>query len=411
MLNKYRYINQYYPKTRRGGPVCPPGINRKRICFNKKLVSLALLFSIFLCSIIPAFAAEEIKMINAPAGVLMEAQTGKILFEKNSHEQRPCASVTKVMTLLLVFEAIDSGKLSLDTTITASEHAASMGGSDIWLEPGETMSADDMIKATVVASANDAAVALAEQISGSEESFVEQMNVRAKELGMKDTVFKNCNGLDEEGHITSAYDVAVMSRELIKHEKIFDYTSVWIDYLRGGKTQLVNTNKLLKTYKGITGLKTGTTDDAGCCISATAARDGMSLIGVVLGCDNGKQRFADAAALLDYGFANYSVKELSVPEDMPVDIGVDNGMESSVGIKCDVNSGFVTGKASVDEITSSIDLPESLEAPVEEGQIIGKLSFESNGEKRDFQITTAGNVEPITFGGVFKTALNSLLAL
>ena len=228
---------------------------------------------------------------------------------------------------------------------------------------------------------------------------------------MKDTVFKNCNGLDEDGHITSAYDVAVMSRELIKHEKIFDYTSVWIDYLRGGKTQLVNTNKLLKTYKGITGLKTGTTDDAGCCISATATRDGMSLIGVVLGCDNGKQRFADAAALLDYGFANYSVKELSIPEDMPVNIGVDNGMESTVGIKCDVNSGFVTGKASADEITSSIDLPESLEAPVEEGQIIGKLSFEANGEKRDFQITAAGNVESITFGGVFKTALNSLLAL
>ncbi len=280
---------------------------------------LILSISIIFCSIIPVFAAEETKLITAPAGVLMEAQTGKILYENNPHEQRPCASVTKVMTLLLVFEAIDSGKLSLDTTITASEHAASMGGSDIWLEPGETMSADDMIKATVVASANDAAVALAEQVSGSEESFVEQMNNRAKELGMKDTVFKNCNGLDEDGHITSAYDVAVMSRELIKHEKIFDYTSIWIDYLRGGKTQLVNTNKLLKTYKGITGLKTGTTDDAGCCISATATRDGMSLIGVVLGCDNGKQRFADAAALLDYGFANYSVKELSIPEDMPVD--------------------------------------------------------------------------------------------
>lgn len=391
--------------------MCPPAKNRKRFMYNKNIICFILSISIIFCSIIPVYAAEETKMITAPAGVLMEAQTGKILYENNPHEQRPCASVTKVMTLLLVFEAIDSGKLSLDTTITASEHAASMGGSDIWLEPGETMSVDDMIKATVVASANDAAVALAEQVSGSEESFVEQMNNRAKELGMKDTVFKNCNGLDEDGHITSAYDVAVMSRELIKHEKIFDYTSIWIDFLRGGKTQLVNTNKLLKTYKGITGLKTGTTDKAGCCISATATRDGMSLIGVVLGCDNGKQRFADAAALLDYGFANYSVKELSIPEDMPVDIGVDNGMESSVGIKCDVNSGFVTGKASADEITSTLDLPESLEAPVEEGQIIGKLSFEANGEKRDFQITAAGNVEPITFGGVFKTALNSLLAL
>jgi D-alanyl-D-alanine carboxypeptidase (penicillin-binding protein 5/6) len=295
--------------------------------------------------------------------------------------------------------------------ITASEHAASMGGSDIWLEPGETMSADDLIRATVVASANDAAVALAEEISGSEDAFVDRMNERAKQLGMKDTVFKNCNGLDEDGHVTSAYDVAVMSRELTKHEKIFDYTSIWIDYLRNGKTQLVNTNKLLKTYKGITGLKTGTTDDAGCCISATAARDGMSLIGVILGCDNGKKRFAEAAYLLDYGFANYSVKELSVPGDMPLGIEVENGMESSVELSCKVNTGFVISKATSDEITSKVDLPESIEAPVEEGQVIGRLSFESGDQKRDFEITAGGAVERMTFGGVFKTALNSLLTL
>ena len=179
------------------------------------------------------------------------------------------------MTLLLVFEAMDSGRLSLDDTITSSAHAASMGGSDIWLEEGESMTADDMIKATVVASANDAAVALAEHISGSEDAFVEQMNARAKELGMDDTTFKNCNGLDEEGHLTSAYDVALMSRELRKHEKIYDYTSIWLDYLRNGETQIVNTNKLLKTYKGITGLKTGTTDDAGCCMAASAQRDAV----------------------------------------------------------------------------------------------------------------------------------------
>lgn len=377
---------------------------------HKKFVSLFLTMALLFC-FCPEIIAAETETITAPAAVLMEAQTGKILFEKNAHEQRPCASVTKVMTLLLVFEAMDNGSFSLDTPITASEHAASMGGSDIWLEPGETMSADDMIKATVVASANDAAVALAEQVSGSEEAFVGKMNERAKQLGMKDTVFKNCNGLDEDGHVTSAYDVAVMSRELTKHEKIFDYTSIWIDYLRNGETQLVNTNKLLKTYKGITGLKTGTTDDAGCCISATASRDGMSLIGVVLGCDNGKKRFAEAASLLDYGFANYSVKELSVPEELPLSIEVENGMESSVELNCEVNSGFVTGKATSDEITSKFDLPQSIEAPVEEGQVIGRLSFESGDQKRDFKITAANGVEQITFGGVFKTALNSLLAL
>jgi D-alanyl-D-alanine carboxypeptidase (penicillin-binding protein 5/6) len=377
---------------------------------HKKIISIFLTAALLLGSC-PEIIAAETEAITAPAAVLMESQTGKILFEKNAHQQRPCASVTKVMTLLLVFEAIDSGSFSLDTMITASEHAASMGGSDIWLEPGETMSADDLIRATVVASANDAAVALAEEISGSEDAFVDRMNERAKQLGMKDTVFKNCNGLDEDGHVTSAYDVAVMSRELTKHEKIFDYTSIWIDYLRNGKTQLVNTNKLLKTYKGITGLKTGTTDDAGCCISATAARDGMSLIGVILGCDNGKKRFAEAAYLLDYGFANYSVKELSVPGDMPLGIEVENGMESSVELSCKVNTGFVISKATSDEITSKVDLPESIEAPVEEGQVIGRLSFESGDQKRDFEITAGGAVERMTFGGVFKTALNSLLTL
>ena len=301
-----------------------------RKAFVSITLCAVLLLSPFVGLKVNALSADS---ISAPSAVLMESSTGKVLFEKNPHEQRPCASVTKIMTLLLVFEAVDSGKLSLDDGITASEHAAGMGGSDIWLEKGETMSADDMIKATVVVSANDAAVALAEHISGSEDAFVEKMNSRAKELGMNDTVFKNCNGLDEEGHITSAYDVALMSRELTKHEKIFDYTSIWLDNLRGGKTQIVNTNKLLKTYNGITGLKTGTTNDAGCCMSATATRGDVSLISVVLGCKTGKERFADAAALLDYGFANVSVKELTLPEDMPKSIEVNGGMTDSVKLE------------------------------------------------------------------------------
>lgn len=377
---------------------------------RKAIISAVLCISLLLPSAIPVAALGD-DSVSAPSAVLMEASTGKIVYEKNSHEQRPCASVTKVMTLLLVFEAIDRGKLSLEDTITASEHAASMGGSDIWLENGETMSADDMIKATVVASANDAAVALAEHLSGSEDAFVEQMNNRAKELGMNDTVFKNCNGLDEEGHVTSANDVAIMSRELTKHEKIFDYTSIWLDNLRDGKTQIVNTNKLLKTYNGITGLKTGTTDDAGCCMSATATRGDVSLISVVLGCESGKQRFADAAALLDYGFANIAVKELKIPEEMPQSLDVVGGMEKTVDLQCDVDSNVVVDKSADVDIKTELDLPENLEAPVEENQVVGSLKFTVNGETKIFDITARQQVEETSFGSIFNVVYNSLLAL
>ena len=374
-------------------------------------VFISLLCIIFMLVPVTASALTE-ESISAPSAILMEASTGKILFEKNAHEQRPCASVTKVMTLLLVFEAIESGKLSYDTTITTSAHASSMGGSDIWLEEGETMSADDMIKATVVASANDAAVALAEHISGSEDAFIEEMNKRAKELGMKDTVFKNCNGLDEEGHVTSAYDVAVMSRELTKHEKVFEYTSIWLDTLRNGETQIVNTNKLLKTYNGITGLKTGTTDDAGCCMSATATRGEVSLVAVVLGCDTGKQRFSDSAALLDYGFANISVKELTLPDDMPKSVKVNNGMKGEVAIKGDVSSKVVIDKGSNAEIKTQINLPESIDAPITQNQKVGTLKYSIDGkEVYSCDITATEEIAESTFGQVFAMLFNSLISL
>lgn len=365
---------------------------------------------------IPVFSVDvnavTEETITAPSAVLMETSSGKILFEKNPHEQRPCASITKVMTMLLVCEAIDNGKLSLDDTITASAHAASMGGSDIWLEEGETMSADDMIKATVVASANDAAVALAEHLCGSEEVFVEKMNEKASQLGMKDTVFKNCNGLDEDGHITSAYDVAVMSRELMKHEMIFDYTSIWLDNLRDGKTQIVNTNKLLKTYNGITGLKTGTTNDAGCCMSASAKRGDMNLVAVVLGCNSGKERFSDAAALLDYGFANFSVTQLKAPEDLPKTIKVENGMQGNIGIGCDVNASIVLDKNSSSKIVSKIDLPESIEAPVVSGQKLGTVTYSLDGNAvKSFEITALQDAEKISFASVFSVLLNSIISL
>lgn len=380
-----------------------------------KKLSLALIIAIIFTAI-PVFSVEvnavTEETITAPSAVLMETSSGKILFEKNPHEQRPCASITKVMTMLLVCEAIDNGKLSLDDTITASAHAASMGGSDIWLEEGETMSADDMIKATVVASANDAAVALAEHLCGSEEVFVEKMNEKASQLGMNDTVFKNCNGLDEDGHITSSYDVAVMSRELMKHEMIFDYTSIWLDNLRDGKTQIVNTNKLLKTYKGITGLKTGTTNDAGCCMAASATRGDMSLVAVVLGCNSGKERFSDAAALLDYGFANFSVTQLKAPEDLPKTIKVENGMQGNIGIGCDVNASIVLDKNSSSKIVSKIDLPESIEAPVVSGQKLGTVTYSLDGNAvKSFEITALQDAEKISFASVFSVLLNSIISL
>lgn len=282
--------------------------------------------------------------VKAPAAVLMEAQTGKVLYQKEPHAQRPCASVTKVMTLLLVMEALDNGSLSLTESVPASAHAASMGGSDIWLKEGETMSVDNLIKATAVASANDAAVVLAERVAGSEEAFVQKMNEKAKALGMHDTVFKNCNGLDEDGHVTSAYDVALMSRALMQHKAIFRYTTIWMDSVRDGATQLVNTNKLLKSYQGITGLKTGTTSKAGSCISATAERNGMSLIAVVLGAANTNDRFSTARTLLDYGFAGWAMADLPQPEQALAAVPVTNGMLPQVSVRADLNGKVLVPK-------------------------------------------------------------------
>lgn len=349
--------------------------------------------------------------ISAPAAVLMDADTGKILYEKNAHDQRACASITKVMTLTLVMEAVDSGKIHMDDVVTASAHAASMGGSDIWLEEGEQMTVDDMIKATAVASANDAAVALAEFICGTEDDFVVKMNEKAKELGMGDTTFKNCNGLDEEGHITSAYDVALMSRELIQHDKIFDYTSIWLDNLRGGETQIVNTNKLLRSYDGITGLKTGTTGEAGACISATAERNGLSLIGVVLGADSGKERFRDAATLLDYGFANFESIELELEEEL-APITVEGGMEDEVSISCEGVTGLTVPKGEGKGITQTVDIPESLTAPVRKGDVVGRVVFSLNEEElASFDVTANDDVEEKSFGSILGLLLHSLIKM
>lgn len=344
----------------------------------------------------------------APSAVLMEASTGKVLYEKNAHEQRPCASITKVMTLLLVMEGLDSGQIYLEDMVTASEHAASMGGSDIWLEPGETMSVDDLLKATVIVSANDAAVALAEHLCGSEEAFVQRMNERAAELGMTKTVFKNCNGLDEDGHVTTAYDIALMSRALIAHEKIFDYTQVWMDELRGGKTQLVNTNKLLKTYSGITGLKTGTTGKAGSCMTATAERDGMSLIAVVLGCDTTDNRFSAASTLLDYGFAGWTLTVPSLPPVALDPIEVECGMNNSVDVSAETIPGVVVPKGREGDVVCEAVLKTLLTAPVEQGQTVGKITCTLDGETlAEIPVCAASAVEELTLSSALQYLLRA----
>ena len=377
-------------------------MKKLRLCALSLLTAAALL--------LPALPARaEGLEVTAPSAVLMEAYTGQVLFEKDPHALRSCASITKVMTLCLVFEAIDSGQLSLDQTLTASAHAASMGGSDIWLEEGESMTVDDLIKATVIMSANDAAVVLAEAVSGSEEAFVTQMNEKAQQLGMNDTVFKNCNGLDEEGHVTSAYDVALMSRELIRHEKVFDYALTWMDSVRGGETQLVNTNKLIRSYPGITGLKTGTTGQAGSCITATAEREGLSLIAVVLGADSTDHRFQDAAALLDYGFAGWkaTVPEAPVLEPVPVARGMEPQVEPVLGEMPTLL--LKAGEAGEVETTVTY---EELTAPVTRGDVIGQVTCTVDGSvMAQVDITAGEDVAQVTFFGVLSHLVQALFTL
>ncbi len=380
--------------------------------FIKRCLSIALLCVLLVSSFVVKTSALSEEELGSPSVVLMEPSTNKILFEKNGNEQRACASITKVMTLLLVFEAIEDGKIDYTDIVTTSEHAKSMGGSDIWLEVGEQMTVDEMIKATAVASANDAAVALAEHLCGSESDFVALMNDRAQELGMKNTVFKNCNGLDEDGHLTTAYDVALMSAELIKHEKIFDYTTIWLDTLRGGETQIVNTNKLLKSYDGITGLKTGTTGDAGSCISATATRNNLSLVAVVLGSSTGTERFKDAATLLDYGFANYEVLKIDANSAELTEINVKGGMQQTVPIMCDGLKNLVIKKGGSKNIEQKVDVKEEVEAKVNKGDKVGTVTYTLDGETvAQFNVVTKEKVDKISFTAVFCELMNALVAL
>ncbi len=317
--------------------------------------------------------------LNAKSLILVEQNTGKVLFESNADEKLAPASITKIMSLLLIVEAIADGKLSLTDTVTCSEHASSMGGSQIWFEPGEQMTVDQLLKAVAVGSANDATVALAEAVAGSEEAFVDMMNERAKQLEMTNTVFHNCSGLDAEGHLTTARDIAIMSRELMRHSLITKYTTIWMDTLRNGETQLVNTNKLVRFYEGATGLKTGTTDDAGCCLSATATRNGLSLIAVIMGSPSSNDRFSSAKALLNHGFATYAYATVPIKLDKSK-IPVTSGTKTELNLSIPKEISLLMQKTDKDKVEIKVNLPESVQAPVKEGEVLGRVEALLDGE-------------------------------
>ena len=320
--------------------------------------------------------------LNVASAVLIEQNSGQVLYNQNMHEKLRPASVTKVMTILLIMEAIDSGKLSYTDKIPCSEKAAGMGGSQIWLDVREELTVDEMLKAICVVSANDCTVAMAEYLAGTEEAFVEQMNAKAKELGMNDTTFKNCHGIDEDGHVTSAYDIALMSRELlIKHPSITKYTTIYMDSLRDGKSSLVNTNKLVRNYKGATGLKTGSTSVALYNLSASATRTDLSLIAVIMKAPTSPIRFAEAQKLLDYGFNNFEYKKLANKNDLIKEISVDKGIENSVNAILENDSGVLIQKGQNKDIVQSIQLTDSVNAPVSAGQVLGNVTYSLNGNE------------------------------
>jgi D-alanyl-D-alanine carboxypeptidase (penicillin-binding protein 5/6) len=341
--------------------------------------------------------------LNAKSAILMEESTGNILYENNPDERLPIASVTKVMTMLLIMEAVDSGKISLDDMVTVSENAMSYGGSTMFLETGEQLTVNDMLKGIAVASANDGCVAMAEHLAGSESAFVDMMNEKAKELGMENTHFMNTNGLDEDDHYSSARDVAIMSRELMKHETIFNYTSIWMDTLRGGKFQLANTNKLIRFYDGANGLKTGSTSKALCCLSAAAKRNDMQLIAVVLGAPTSAERFASAKSLLDYGFANYAVNTQITAGDEVQNIAVEKGVDKEVGVVAGDSCSTLVKKGQEDNITKEIKIDETITAPIEAGQKIGTMTISRDGEViADIDLNASSAVEKKGIGLIIK---------
>lgn len=375
----------------------------------KKLAALALATALLAS---PALAAEGAEPeVSAPAAVLMEKRTGTVLFASGEDERRAPASVTKVMTLLLAAEAVERGDIALEDVVTASQRAQSMGGSQIWLEAGEEMSVSELIKCVAVVSANDCAVALAEHIAGSEAAFVERMNARAAELGLQNTHFTNCTGLfDDPEHYTSALDLAVMSRELLGLEWIKDYTTIWTDSVRDGEFGLANTNKLLRSLPGCTGLKTGWTTAAGYCVAASAEREGTEYVAIIMGAESSESRNADAAALIEYGFANYTLCP-ALDSALPP-VPVEGGEAGSVQPGLSGEDGILLPKSSAQSLERHVSLPESVSAPVEEGQRLGTLTLSARGEiLREIPLTAGASVPRLTSFGVLARLFRTLCAM
>ena len=379
----------------------------------KKLITFLLVCVMLTASFnVGTLAVNESEIqINAKAAVLMDASTGQVLYSFNENEKLYPASVTKIMPLLLFMEALDSGKIALTDTVTASPTAASKGGSQIWLKEGETMTVDELLRATAIASANDACTALGEHIAGSEVGFVKMMNDRAKELGMVNTNFVNCSGLDDDTteHLTTAYDIALMSKELLAHERIKTYTTVWMDSLRNGETQLVNTNKLVRFYSGTTGLKTGTTSKAGYCLSASAERDGLHLIAAVMGAENSNERFEGAKAMLNWGFANFETVTPQIDSSLFGQVEVIRGVKESIkpiitGVKP------ITLKAGEkSQLKTEINICESVEAPVENNQILGTVILKiADKEIAKYNLINENFVEKTNIGHIMVRILRSL---
>ena len=375
--------------------------------FGWLIVSIALLVGL-----LPLTARAVGPEVEAKSALLMDVATGTVLYEQNSHEQLPPASVTKVMTMLLIMEAIDSGKIGWGDTVTASEEATAKGGSQVYLKVGECMSVEDMVKSIAVSSANDCACAMAEHLCGSESAFVEAMNARAKELGMEDTTFVNCTGLDDGedavNHRTSAHDIALMSRELLRnHPDITKFTTIWMDTIRGGEFGLSNTNKMVRFYNGCTGLKTGFTRGAGYCLSASAEREGLQLIAVVMGCETTQKRFAACKSMLDYGFANYALVQPEVPDAaaVPVKLGTADFV-SAVPAR---DGQMLIDKSQKSLVTTEVQLDEEVEAPVSQGQRLGTMTVKA-GEQilAEVPMVAKEPVEKLTWGQMFMRLLRKV---
>ena len=375
----------------------------------KRVISLMLALSFVLSFPICVNAAEN-KKLNVKSSILMCLDTGDVIKQNNAFEHLSPASVTKLMSILLILEAIDSGKIKLTDEVAATENAVSKGGSQIWLEVGEKMSVNDLFKAVVIASANDACTLLGEYVAGSDSAFVDMMNKRVETLGLKNSHFENCTGLDDEitNHYSCAYDLAVIAKEVMKHKLILKYSTVWLDSLRNGKTELNNTNKMINKYNGMTGLKTGTTSNAGFCLCATATRDGISFVSVVLGAQTSDDRFALTEELLDYGFANYKLDNIKIDNSKLKTVKVKNGVDKSITPKCELNKKLLLPKNS-DKITYKYSILEEVKAPVKKGDKRGVITVYSGNKKiSSIELKSDKNIKSVTFLYIFKKMFNNI---